>query len=168
MSITDSDKVTLLQTRCFTKHIWSEFYPLWDISWICCLFTPTIIILCNMCDQLFSIGLVLTGIEICFYIVSLFIVGGSLKNVIGTVIAVVCLVVEFLGIHDKRLDFINFSLGFRCIKFGFSIFLIIYIFEGNVPRYRSYGRNTMQVYCSVCSMWKSFKLCFTGLLFGLH
>ena len=102
-----------------------------------------------MCDHLFNIGLVLTGIEICFYIVSLFIIGGSLKNVIGTVIAVVCLVVEFLGIHDKRLDFISFSVGFRWIKFGFSIFLIIYIFEGNVPRY---GRNTMQVYCLVCSM----------------
>ena len=105
----------------------------------------------SMCN-LFCIGLFLTGIEICLYSVYVIIVVITHRNIpiiIGSILIIICLVVEFLGIHDVRLNYISFSVEFRCIKFGVSIFLIIYIFEGNVPRYKSCGRNTMQVYCSI-------------------
>ena len=131
----------------------------------------------SMCN-LFCIGLFLTGIEVCLYsvyVVIVIITQGNIPIIIGSIIAIICLVVEYVGLNEKRLSFMNFSIFFRVLKFGSSIGLILFIFKATIPRFRSYGMNLMLV------LWYSVvelqKLChhlvhyfydFSGLLFGPH
>ena len=101
----------------------------------------------SMCN-LFCIGHFLTGIEICLYSVYVIIVVVTQRNIpiiIGSIIVIICLVVEYVGLNEKRLVFMNFSIFFRILKFGSSIGLILYIFKATIPIFRSYGPNLLLV-----------------------
>ena len=91
-----------------------------------------------MCN-VFILGQVLTGIEICLYIVNIvltFINGNLSAGIIGTFVAIGCLILEFIGMKKKHSGLSIFSIVFRCIQFGLAIFLFSYLFGGYTPNPR--------------------------------
>ena len=75
-----------------------------------------------MCN-VFILGQVLTGIEICLYIANivLTLIGGNLSaNMIGAFVAIGCLILEFIGMKKKHSGFKGRSL----ILMGQGIFSI--------------------------------------------
>merc|ERR1712018_980090 len=84
----------------------------------------------KMCN-VFILGQVLTGIELCLYVVSIiltFIYGKSIYGVIISIfIAIVCLILEFIGLTKKHFGLSIFSIVFRCVQFGLSIIGAVYL-----------------------------------------
>ena len=91
-----------------------------------------------MCN-VFILGQVLTGIEICLYIVNIVLtfIGGNLSaRILGTFVAIGCLILEFIGMKKKHSGLSIFSIVFRCIQFGLAIFLFWVLFGGYTPNPR--------------------------------
>ena len=83
-----------------------------------------------MCN-VFILGQVLTGIEIFLYVVGVVLtfIDGHINAwvIVGIFIAIVCLILEFIGLTKKHFGLSIFSIVFRCVQFGLSIIGAVYL-----------------------------------------